>query len=170
MYAIEKEIRGEPPEVRLAVRQARTVPLVEDFGGWLRQQRARVSPKSRLGEKLAYIGNHWDGLQVFLTDGRVEMDNNVVENAIRPLFPPWRPMVEISRLLYARSSMTISSADCSNTAFCASSAIAAVMNILLHSPANEEGFAPVAGRDGWWSQPLTWSIMCFLRRRCVSSY
>ena len=74
-----------PAEVRLAVRQTRTAPLIEDFGVWLRQQRARVSPKSRLGEKLAYIGNHWDGLQVFLTDGRVEMDNNVVENAIRPL-------------------------------------------------------------------------------------
>ena len=77
--------RGEPAEVRLAVRQARTAPLVEDFGVWLRKQRARVSPKSRLGEKLAYIGNHWDGLQVFLTDGRVEMDTNIVENTIRPL-------------------------------------------------------------------------------------
>jgi len=85
MYAIEKEIRGKPPDVRLAVRQARTAALVEDFGVWLRQQRARVSPKSRLGEKLAYIANHWDGLQVFLTDGRVEMDTNIVENAIRPL-------------------------------------------------------------------------------------
>ena len=85
MYAIEKEIRGEPAEVRLAVRQARTAPLVEDFGAWLRRQRARISPKSRLGEKLAYIGNHWDGLQVFLTDGGVEMDTNIVENAIRPL-------------------------------------------------------------------------------------
>ena len=52
---------------------------------WLRRQRARVSPKSRLDEKLAYIGNHWDGLQVFLTDGRVEIYNNVMENAIRPL-------------------------------------------------------------------------------------
>ncbi len=85
MYAIEKAIRGEPPDVRLAVRQARTAPLVEDFGVWLRRQRARISPKSRLGEKLAYIGNHWDGLQVFLTDGRVEMDTNIVENTIRPL-------------------------------------------------------------------------------------
>ncbi len=75
MYAIEKEIRGESPEIRLAVRQARTAPLVEDFGVWLRRQRAWVSPKSRLGEKLAYIGNHWDGLRVFRTDGRVEMDN-----------------------------------------------------------------------------------------------
>ncbi len=85
MYAIEKEIRGQSADDRLAVRQARTAPLVEDFGVWLRRQRARVSPKSRLGEKLAYIDNQWDGLQVFLTDGRVEMDTNIVENAIRPL-------------------------------------------------------------------------------------
>ena len=85
MYAIEKQIRGEPAEVRLAVRQARTAPRVKEFGAWLKRQRARVSPKSRLGEKLAYIGNHWEGLQVFLTDGRVEMDSNVVENTIRPL-------------------------------------------------------------------------------------
>ncbi|MDE0096746.1 MAG: IS66 family transposase [Gammaproteobacteria bacterium] len=85
MYAIEKEIRGKPAEFRLEVRQARTEPLVEDFGIWLRRERGRVSPKSRLGEKLAYIGNHWDGLLVFLTDGRVEMDNNVIENRIRPL-------------------------------------------------------------------------------------
>ena len=49
------------------------------------RHRARVSPKSRLGEKLVYIANHWDRLQVALTDGRVEMDNNVAENAIRPL-------------------------------------------------------------------------------------
>ena len=61
------------------------MPLVEDFGVWLREQRARVSPRSRLGEKLAYLGNHCDGLQVFLADGRVEMDSNAVENTIRPL-------------------------------------------------------------------------------------
>ena len=69
----------------VAARQARTAPRVKEFGAWLKRQRTRVSAKSRLGEKLAYIGNHWDGLQVFLTDGRVEMDSNVVENTIRPL-------------------------------------------------------------------------------------
>ncbi|MYF88775.1 MAG: IS66 family transposase [Boseongicola sp. SB0676_bin_33] len=41
--------------------------------------------RSRLGEKLAYFANHWDGLLVFLHDGRVEMDTNFVENRIRPL-------------------------------------------------------------------------------------
>lgn len=45
----------------------------------------RVSAKSRLGEKLAYIHNHWDGLQTFLIDGRVEIDSNNVENLVRPI-------------------------------------------------------------------------------------
>ena len=44
-----------------------------------------MSPRSRLGEKLAYIGNHWDALQVFLADGRMELDSNAFENTIRPL-------------------------------------------------------------------------------------
>lgn len=52
MYAIENEIRGESAEVRLAVRQAGTAPLIENFGVWLKRQRAAVSPKCRLSEKL----------------------------------------------------------------------------------------------------------------------
>ena len=85
LYAIEADIRGSPPELRLAERQTRSAPLVEAFGEWLTQQRARVSPKSRLGEKLAYIARHWDGLRIFLADGRVEMDSNAVENSLRPV-------------------------------------------------------------------------------------
>ena len=84
-HAIEADIRGAPPERRLAARQARTAPLVEEFGVWLKEQRARVSARSRLGEKLAYIARHWDGLLVFLGDGRVEIDSNLVENLIRPV-------------------------------------------------------------------------------------
>ena len=84
-YAIEEEIRGTSPGQRLSARQARTAPLVAAFGTWLKEQRARVSKKSRLGEKLTYIANHWDGLQVFLADGRVEIDSNAVENLIRPI-------------------------------------------------------------------------------------
>ncbi len=84
-YRIEAEIRGMGPGQRLSARQARTAPLVAAFGTWLQDQRRRVSAKSRLGEKLAYIHNHWDGLQTFLTDGRVEIDSNSVENLIRPI-------------------------------------------------------------------------------------
>ena len=84
-YEIEAEIRGLGHDQRLAVRTARTAPLVESFGTWLTEQRSRISAKSRLGEKLTYIANHWDGLQIFLSDGRVEIDSNAVENLIRPI-------------------------------------------------------------------------------------
>src|SRR6056297_800595 len=85
LYAVEAEIRGCGPEQRLEARQARTAPLVAAFGDWLQEQRLRVSAKSRLGEKLTYIHRHWDGLQTFLHDGRVEIDSNSVENLIRPI-------------------------------------------------------------------------------------
>jgi transposase len=85
LYKIEAEIRGLPAAERLAIRKARSTPLVEAFGKWLELQRSRVSKKSRLGEKLTYIANQWGGLQVFLQDGRVEIDSNAVENAIRPI-------------------------------------------------------------------------------------
>ena len=57
-------------------------------GYWPRASWTRSSygsAKSALGKALAYIDRHWDGLQVFLDDGRVEMDTNAVENRIRPL-------------------------------------------------------------------------------------
>ena len=70
IYAVEADIRGISPGQRLSARQARTVPLVAAFGKWLQAQRRKISAKSRLGEKLTYIHNQWDGLQTFLTDGR----------------------------------------------------------------------------------------------------
>jgi len=85
LYAIEKEIRGQPPEQRLKERQDRARPIVGNLESWIGEQRARLSRKSPMGGALAYIANHWDGLRVFLEDGRVEMDNNPVENLIRPL-------------------------------------------------------------------------------------
>ena len=84
LYRIEDRIRGEPPATRQFVRWTEAAPLVNAFGVWLDEQRSRVSPKSRLGEKLSYIANLWDRLLVFLHDGRVEMDSNFVENRIRP--------------------------------------------------------------------------------------
>jgi Transposase and inactivated derivatives len=80
IYKIEASVRGRSPEERLAARQAQSAPLVTDFRLWLTHQRSCISAKSRLGEKLGYIHRHWDGLQLFLTDGRVEVDTNPVEN------------------------------------------------------------------------------------------
>lgn len=85
IYAVEADIRGCSAEQRLSARQARTAPLVVAFGDWLHNQRLRVSAKSRLGEKLAYVHRYWDRLQTFLADGRVEIDSNPVENLVRPI-------------------------------------------------------------------------------------
>ncbi|MFT7107560.1 MAG: transposase [Yoonia sp.] len=57
---------------------------MEDFEVWLKTQRSRIAAKSRLGEKLSYIAKYMDGLKLFLDDGSVEMDSNIVERAIRP--------------------------------------------------------------------------------------
>ena len=85
LYAIEKQIRGASPEVRRATRQERSKPLVTELNAFVRAQRERLSQRSNMGQALGYLMNHWDGLCVYLDDGRVEMDSNPVENLIRPL-------------------------------------------------------------------------------------
>src|SRR3954470_17784722 len=85
LYAIEDTIRGKPPDVRRATRQARSQPLVADLFAWLEQQLARLPGGSPTAGAIRYALNHRDGLERFLEDGRVEMDSNVVERAIRPV-------------------------------------------------------------------------------------
>ena len=85
LYAIEDTIRGKPPDLRRATRQARSQPLVADLFAWLEQQLMRLPGSSPTAEAIRYALNHREGLERFLEDGRVEMDSNVVERAIRPL-------------------------------------------------------------------------------------
>ena len=85
IYDIEARVRGTSADHRAAVRQAKTRPLLDDFGLWLRDRLAEISAKSPLAEAIRYTLNQWDGLCVFLTDGRVEVDNNIVERTIRPI-------------------------------------------------------------------------------------
>lgn len=85
LYAIEAEIRGLRPEQRLAARQERSGPAVARIKAWLDLHRARVSAKAPLGEALSYIAKYWTGLELFLADGRIELDNNAVERTIRPI-------------------------------------------------------------------------------------
>lgn len=85
LYRIEKDLRGHTTDQRRAARQSRSKPIIEALGLWLAQNRARVSAKSPTGEALKYIAKYWDGLCLFLTDGRIEIDNNVVERTIRPI-------------------------------------------------------------------------------------
>lgn len=83
LYKIEDSIRGSDPENRRAVRQNLSRPLVDEFFTWLTAQAARVSRKSDLGEAMAYMLRRQEGFRLFLDDGRVDIDSNLVENAIR---------------------------------------------------------------------------------------
>ena len=85
LYAIEADIRGQPAEDRQQVRQQRSRPLVEAMHVWLTEQLGRVSGRSSLAQAIRYALNHWNGLILFLDDGRLELDTNTVERAMRPV-------------------------------------------------------------------------------------
>ena len=84
IYTIERRIRGRAPEERYEVRERETRPVLERMRKWAEATHPRVLPGSALGKALGYLLEHWDGLVRFLDDGRLEVDNNRAENAIRP--------------------------------------------------------------------------------------
>jgi transposase len=85
LYAVEAEVRGKPPDLRRAIRQERSRPLVEDLFAWLSAQLARLPGGSPTAEAIRYALNHRDGLVQFLKGGKIELDTNTVERAIRPI-------------------------------------------------------------------------------------
>ena len=85
LYAIESGIRGEPAEERQRVRHEQSRPLVVAMHAWLTEQLSRIPGASTLAKAIRYALNHWSGLVLFLEDGRLELDTNTVERAIRPV-------------------------------------------------------------------------------------
>ena len=85
LYAVEAEARGRSPAHRLAARRSFSRPVVESLRAWLEAQLGRVPGRSTLAEAIRYALSRWDGLTRFLKDGRVELDTNPVERAIRPV-------------------------------------------------------------------------------------
>ena len=85
LYAIEADIRGLSADERRQARQRRTKPLLDDLRLWLEAQLAAVSGKATIAGAMRYTLSRWDGLTRFLDDGRIEIDSNVVERAIRPI-------------------------------------------------------------------------------------
>lgn len=83
LYRIEDAIRGKDRDLRRAIRQEQSRPLIDDFFAWLEAQAARISRKSDLGKALAYMLRRQAGFRLFLGDGCIDMDSNLVENAIR---------------------------------------------------------------------------------------
>ncbi|HYS87247.1 MAG TPA: IS66 family transposase [Bradyrhizobium sp.] len=83
LYAIEKDIRGRLPEERARVRGTRAGPLLDALKAWLEEQLARVSKKSELAVAIRYALSRWVALTRYRDDGRIEIDNNAAERALR---------------------------------------------------------------------------------------
>ena len=83
LYAVEAEVRGQPPDVRRQHRQARAGPLLDELRTWLTSMVGKVSAKSDLAKTIGYTLTRWQALTRYRDDGRIEIDNNAAERALR---------------------------------------------------------------------------------------
>ena len=87
LYAIERRIKEESlsEEQIKELRHEQSVPLLESLYKWIKEEYVQVTPKSAIAKALAYSIERWKRLSVYTTDGRLNIDNNPVENSIRPV-------------------------------------------------------------------------------------
>lgn len=83
LYAIETEIRGRAPDARRKIRQSRSRPLLESLHEWFESSLAKLSAKSETASSIRYALTRWSALVRFCDDGRLEVDNNSAERALR---------------------------------------------------------------------------------------
>jgi transposase len=87
LYRIEQQARDDKLDcdARRQLRQLLAVPVLAELKKWKDERIGKTTPKSALGQALGYLHNQWDALQVYVDDGEVPIDNNLVENKIRPI-------------------------------------------------------------------------------------
>lgn len=85
LYDVEREVKYLTAEERLRIRQAKSKPLADAFHQWMLLQRQKITDGSATAKALDYSLKRWGALTQFLDDGRLPMDNNWIENQIRPI-------------------------------------------------------------------------------------
>ncbi|NJO92894.1 MAG: IS66 family transposase [Chloroflexia bacterium] len=87
LYALERQCRevGYSNEERKAVRQEKAVPVLDELEKWLKESIVQVLPQSAIGKAIAYTLGLWHRLKRYIDDGSLEIDNNLIENSIRPV-------------------------------------------------------------------------------------
>lgn len=85
LYAVEREIAKLDHDERRRIRQTKAKPIADELFGWLQRQRQRVPNGSAIAKAIDYSLKRWDALVHYLGDGQVPIDNNWIENRIRPI-------------------------------------------------------------------------------------
>jgi transposase len=85
LFAVERDSKGRPPDERAAVRRYQAHPLIDELGSWFDATLPKLSGRSELAGAIRYARARWPALTRYIDDGRLEISNNAVENAIRPL-------------------------------------------------------------------------------------
>jgi len=84
LYAVEKSVKGKPPDQRVAIRQARAVPILDALKQRLQKTLSQVPRKFPLAKAIKHALTRWDALLRYVDDGNIEIDNNPIEREIRP--------------------------------------------------------------------------------------
>ncbi len=84
LYALESELKTQSADIRHQQRQERAKPLLKQLWDWLEKSKATVPKESLLGKAITYSQNQWPKLERYLEDGRLNIDNNRAERAIKP--------------------------------------------------------------------------------------
>lgn len=85
IYNLERDFAKLSPAERKAKRDEQTLPLVQHINQWIEQESIKVLPKSPIGKAMTYTRNQWEKIMILFTNGRYQLDNNLIENKIRPL-------------------------------------------------------------------------------------
>ncbi len=84
LYQIERELAGKDKEQKKELRLEKALPIINEIGKWIGAENKEVRPASLIGKAFNYAINLWDSLQAYLYDGDLQIDNNLIENSIRP--------------------------------------------------------------------------------------
>ena len=87
LYDVERKAKQQTlnAEQLVGLRQEEALPVLQTLSLWMKEEYIKVLPKSAIGKALAYSIGRWDQLMIYAADGRLNIDNNPVENCIRPL-------------------------------------------------------------------------------------
>ena len=83
LFDIERKLKDLGPQERYEQRLLHSKPVLEAFLAWLKQVSEECVPQSHLGKAVSYCLKHWEFLNNFLLDGRLEIDNNRAERSIK---------------------------------------------------------------------------------------